>query len=146
MDKLLESPLLDLKQELTETPDYNQGEDDYLKGLRKRLEIARDARDETHDEFDGMSYITNYELNERIANTYILPKRNKEDTNFQSGTVRQKLFALLSALVNLNLSGDISAFDDEGLEVQALGDAMEDVVLKTKELDNDDEKKYLRHY
>lgn len=143
----LESPLVkDLQEELTKRPKYSDLEETYLKGLRKKMESARDARDTNHDEFDGMDYVAQYELNERFANTYIAPKRNKEDTNFQSGTIRQKLFALLSALVNLNLSGDISAFDNEGLEVQALGDAMEDVILKTNELDNDDEKKYLRQY
>lgn len=142
----VKSPLLEKTEDVVEKPDYSPEEEEYLKGLRKRMEEARSMRDQEHDEFDGMDYITNYQLNERFANTYIAPKRNKEDTNFQSGTVRQKLFALLSALVNLNLSGDISAFDSEGLEVQALGDAMEDVILKTNELDNDDEKKYLRQY
>lgn len=143
----LESPLIqDLTKELIERPDYTEEEELYLKGLRTRLETARDNRDQQHDEFDGMDYITNYELNERFANTFIAPKKNKEDTNFQSGTIRQKLFAILSSLVNLNLGGDISAFDKDGLKVQALGDAMEDVMLKTNELDNDEEKKYLRHY
>ena len=143
----LESPLIkDLKEEIISQPEYTQEEETYLRGLRSRMESARNSRDQEHDEFDGMSYQTHYELNERVANTFIAPKRNKEDTNFQSGTIRQKLFALLSALVNLNLSGDISAFDKEGLEIQALGDAMEDVVLKTNELDNDEEKKYLRQY
>lgn len=140
------SVLLEKKLETVPRPEYSPDEEKYLGALRLRMESARNARDQEHDEFDGMSYVTQYELNERLANTYIQPKRNKEDTNFQSGIIRQKLFALLSALVNLNLSGDISAFDKNGLQIQALGDAMEDVILKTNELDTDDEKKYLRHY
>ena len=138
-------PLLE-KEEIIESPKYSEDEITYLGALRTRLENARDMRDREHEEFDGMSYVTNYELNEQIANTFIAPKRNKEDTTFQSGTVRQKLFAVLSALVNLDLSGDISAFDKEGLKIQSLGDAMEDIILKTDELDIDDEKKYLRQY
>lgn len=140
------SILLEKEKEIISRPQYTPDEEEYLKALKTRLENARDMRDGEHDEFDGMSYITNYELNEQLANTFVAPKRNKEDTNFQSGTVRQKIFALLSSLVNLNLTGDISAFDKEGFEVQALGDAMEDIVLKTNELDVDDEKKYLRQY
>ena len=141
------SPLLEpTQQPIAPRPTYTEEEETYLKGLRTRMEEARNMRDQQHEEFDGMSYIQQYDLNERIANTFIAPKVNKEDTNFQSGVVRQKLFALLSALVNLNLSGDISAFDKEGLKIQALGDAMEDIILKTNELDTDDEKKYLRQY
>ncbi len=143
----LESPLIEsLKQELIDRPTYSFDEDIYLGELKKKLELARDMRDATHDEHDGMDYVSNYEANERAANTFIPPKKNKEDSNFTSGTVRQKLFTLLSALINLNLSGDISAFDDEAMQVQSLGDAMEDVILKTEELDNDDEKKYLRYF
>ena len=142
----LQTSLVDKKEEIVERPKYSGDEELYLSGLKKRLESARNDRDQEHVELDGMSYVTNYELNERIANNYLAPKRNKEDTNYQSGTVRQKLFSLLSALVNFNLSGDISAFDEEGLKIQALGDAMEDVHLKTNELDNDDEKKYLRQF
>jgi len=140
------SPLLEEKEKQIPPPVYTKEEETYLKGLRTRMENARNMRDRDHDEFDGMDYITYYERNEQVANTFIEPKRNKEDTTFQSGTVRQKLFAVLSALVNLDLSGDIAAFDKDGLEIQAVGDAMEDIILKTKELDVDDEKKYLRQY
>ena len=125
---------------------YSVKEEKYLRNLQKKMENSRDARDRSHEEFDGMSYVGQYDLFERLANTYIAPKINKEDTNFQSGTIRTKLFAILSSLVNLNLSGDISSFDKEGLKIQALGDAMEDVILKTNELDGDDEKKNLRQY
>lgn len=140
------SDLLDTKLPAVPTPNYTDEERLYLAGLLRRMKTAKDQRDQSFDEWDGMDYLTMYEANERAANTYIQPKKNREDTNFQSGTIRQKLFSLLSALVNLNLTGDISAYDKEGLKIQAMGDAMEDIILKTDELDNDDEKKYLRHY
>jgi hypothetical protein len=141
------------KSELLETvvaeiprPKYSTDEITYLKGLRGRMESAKEARDNSHEEFDGMDYTTYYYTNERLANTYIQPKKNKEDSNFQSGTTRQKILALLSALTGLDLRGDISAFNQDGFAIQAMGDAMEDVILKTNELDTDDEKKYLRQY
>lgn len=146
MEEELKSPLLEKQDEAIMPPDYTQEEKDYLGGLRKRMELARNARDIEHDEYDGMSYVTQYEMNERLANTFIQPKRNKEDSNFQSGVIRQKIFSLLSAVTNLDLRGDISAYDKDGFEIQALGDAMEDIHLKTDELDNDDEKKFLREY
>ena len=132
--------------EVIKRPDYSEKEEVYLRGLRKRMETARNNRDTSHDEFDGMDFLTYYIKNERLANTYVEPKLNKEDSNFQSGTIRTKLFALLSSIVNLDLSGDISALDKNNMKVQILGDAMEDIMLKTSELDNDDEKKLLRQY
>jgi hypothetical protein len=146
--ELLKSPTMrvDGKEPVIESPKYSDEEELYLKNLRKRMEFAKNARDTQHDELDGMDYVSHYDLNEKLANTFIKPKQNKEDTNFQSGTIREKLFALLSALVNLNLSGDISAFDDQGLVIQGMGDAMEDIIEKTDELDMDDDKKLRRQY
>lgn len=143
------SPTVELAKEQPEEPQdpkYSEEESLYLKGLKKRLESARDDRDRPHEELNNMSYLDHYAMEERLANTFIKPKKNKEDTNFQSGTIRQKIFALLAPIVNLNLTGDISAFDDQGLAVQGVGDAMEDIHLKTNELDKDDEKKLLREY
>ena len=140
------SPLLIKEEEIIKSPEYTDKEKTYLGGLRKRLESARTARDTQHPEFDGMDYVTYYNTNEELANTQLKPKLNKEDTDFQSGTIRTKMMALLAPVVNLDLSGDISAFDKNGFKLQALGDAMEDVNLKTNELDGDDEKKMLRQY
>lgn len=140
------SILLEEKEEIIKSPKYKEDEEKYLDGIKERMETARDNRDCNHEEFDGMDYITYYETNERLANTYIKPKKNKEDSNFQSGTIRQKLFSLLSAVLNLDLRGDISAFNQDGFEVQAMGDGMEDIILKTNELDCDDEKKLLRQH
>ena len=145
-EKKEKSPVIEELQDIVEKPNYSEEEQKYIQGLRKRMEEAQEQRDKGHNEFDGMDYITYYESNEFLANTFVKPKINKEDSNFQSGVIRQKLFALLSALLNLDLKGDISAFDKNGFNIQSAGDAMEDIILKTDELDNDDEKKYLRQY
>lgn len=140
------SPLNQTELDEIKAPEYTDEEELYIKGLRKRLQNAQIARDTQHNEFDGMDYLTYQETNEQLANTYIQPKKNKEDSNFQSGTIRTKMMALLASIINLDLSGDIAAFDKNGFKVQALGDAMEDVILKTNELDNDTEKKLMRQY
>ena len=97
------SPILaDRKEaEQVKVPEYSQDERDYLAGLQLRLERARNVRESPHEEFDGMSYTEWFTSNERGANTYVPPKKNREDTNFVSGTIRDKLFALLAALRNL---------------------------------------------
>ena len=111
-----------------------------------RLEQAQIQRDRVHDEFDGLTLAQYYDANEKGANTYIPPKKNKEDTNFVSGTIRQKLFSYLSYVNSLDLSPSISAYDQKNLEIRGLGLSMEDIVRKTEELDEDDEKKMLRQY
>lgn len=147
MSNKVSSPVLDEKnKQQVEIPDYSQEERDYLSGLQTRLERARNAREDTHDEFDGMTYSQYYDVNNRAANTIIPPKQNREDSNYSSGAVREKLFAILSALINLDLAGDISALDSNELLVAQLGDAMEDIVLKCKQLDGDDEKQMVRWY
>ena len=128
------------------TPDYSDDESLYIRGLQVRLEKARDQRDQPHEEFDGMTYLEWYDMNEKMANTYIPPKKNKTDTTFVSGTIRQKLFALLAHINNLDLSPDISAYDSNNFSVQSLGDAMEDIFAKLDEDNGEDEKKMLRQY
>lgn len=105
---------------------------------------AKDQRESPHDEFDGMTYSQYFESNEKGANTYIAPKKDKYDNNFQSGTIRNKLISVASAANNLNLSPDISAYDQDSYEISKLGNGIEQVVYKTEELEVDEEKKIYR--
>jgi len=140
------SPLLEDKDKPVKIPNYSPDEIKYLGRLQSRLEFAKTQRDSPHDEFDGMSYVEYWQDNEKGGNTYIEPKKNKEDTTFQSGIIRQKIFALLSSLMNLDLSPEINAFDENDIQNQQLGNALEDIIEKTNEMDEDDEKKVLRTY
>ena len=125
-------------------PDYDPDQILYLAGLQKRLEIARLNRDTQHDELDGMDYTTRYEDEERLANSFIPPKKNKTDTNFISGTIRHKMLALLSAVNMLNLEPEYSAYDRRNILVDELGDALGVVRKKTEEIDEDEEKRLMR--
>ena len=110
----------------------------------KRLQLARDNREQMHDEFDGMTYTQYHESNEKGANTYIKPKKDKYDNNFQSGTIRSKMMSVVSNIANLNLSPDISAHDAENVEINKLGNGMEHIIYNTEELEGDEEKKIAR--
>lgn len=141
------SPLLESDYDASKgRPPYTDDEMKYLSRLQTRLEIARDQREMMHPEFDGMTFSEWWDMNEKAANTYIEPKRNPEDTPFQSGTIRQKLLALLAVLNNLDMQPDVSAFDENAFEVQGMGQAIEDVMYKSSQMDEDDEKKMLRQY
>ena len=127
-------------------PDYTSEEQTYIGKLQRRLETARNNRDQAHGEFDNVDYISYWWANERGANTVIQYKKNKDDTAFQSGTLRTKMLAFLSTFLGLNLSPDVTAFDANNFPVGALGEAIEDVMEKCDELENDEEKKMLRWY
>jgi hypothetical protein len=122
------SPLLKDTEKQIDAPRYSDEEQVYFKNLVRRIVSARDERDEPHDEFDGMTYLQYCEANRKLANSYVEPKKQKYDNNFVSGIVRQKLFAYLSAINNLDLSSDVQAYNDKIKEERALGESLEDIM------------------
>lgn len=138
---ILEEEIKDI-EELKYTPE----EEDYIKNLRKRLDSAKELRDQSYDEFDGMSLVQYWQTNENLANTMLSSVKNKGDVDYKSGTLRTKMFALLNSIQGLNLSPQIEAFDSNDIPIQTLGNVMEDIIDKTEELEGDDEKRALRQY
>ena len=125
---------------------YSEKDKTYIGDIKKRLELARDARNQTHTEFDGMTYNEYFSSNEKGANTHIEPKKNKYDSNFQSGTIRNKMMPVVSNIANLNLSPDISAHDKDNVLINKLGNGMEHIIYETEELEGDEEKKIEREW
>lgn len=144
-DEKLDSPLLSDGIKVT-PPKYSDNEMKYMSAVKSRMEKARDDRDTEHQELDGMTYLQYDELNEKLANTFIGKRTNKNDVNYSSGTVRDKLFAYVAAINKENLSGGVMAFDREESLISSLGTGMTDIIRKTEELDMDEEKKLMRHY
>ena len=127
-------------------PDYSPKETMYLQRLQADLETARNARDCNHDEFDGMTFVESWQAEEKAANTYILPKINEGDNNFQSGIQRDSILSVVAQVANMDLNSDIHAYDENQFEVTGLGKAIETIIEKYKYLDNDSEKKIERAY
>lgn len=124
-----------------EDPDYTKEERDYLKFLIKRACNDRDARDRHHPELDDMSYLEYYDNNRKKDLSYIPPKENRQDVRIVTGTTREKDTTLLSSMLNLNLEPDVSAFDENNLFVSELGSNMEDMVMKSREMEDYDRKR-----
>jgi hypothetical protein len=136
----------DLVRESVERPNYEDSEIQYLGALKGRLKRAMEDRDQPHEFFDGMTYVERCAQNRRLANTYIKPKANKQETNFSTGSAHQKFVALVAGVFNNNFEPDITAFNEDDLAIGELGEAMEDILLKTEELDMDEEKKLRRQW
>lgn len=137
-----------LQEEREDTPTiiYSDEEKEYIRRLQKRLDDAKKMRDQAYEEFDGMSWMEYWHSNERWANTMLRAKKNKSDVTFQSGTLRTKMMAFLASFLGLNLKPDISAFNDSDIPLNTLGQAMVDIIEKTEEWENDEEKRMLRQY
>ena len=126
--------------------DYSEEQEKYLSAIKTRIQKAKTMRDKPHIEFDNMSYIQAWQMNEKLANVYLKALKNKNDTNFQSGTLRTKLLAFLSAFQTLNLEQEIDAYDKKDMLVQGLGEAVATIIKKTEEVEEDREKKMIRQY
>lgn len=130
-----------------EVPDikYTEEERAYRAKLINWLFNSHEVRESIHDEFDGMGYTQRWNEDERKKNIYIPPRLNKQDANVVTGTTRQKIMGFAAAINNLNLLGDITAFDNHtNLIIPALGESMEGILRKTEELEMDEIKRLNR--
>jgi len=98
--------------------------------------LARDNREAPHPEFDDMTYSQYYDSNKRADLSYIPPKKNKADKRIVTGYTREKDTTLLSALLGYNFQPDITVYNGSELIVSELGNNMEDVVKKTREVED----------
>lgn len=144
MDKTI---LKDAKVDAASTMPPDSSEDRAYDLARiNEMVTARNVRETPHDEFDGMTYIQRCEANRKLANTFIQPKKNKEDTNYQGGTVRQKLNTYLSYLNNISIDAEVRAFDDKNVEDVSLGSSLSDIIQDSNVHDKDEEKRLYRQY
>ena len=147
-EEIPQSELLEYNKNDTEEEKliYTNEESTYLANLKSKLEHSRDEREVPREEFDGLNYYSQYDANERGANTTIKPLKNKGESTFQSGTLRTKMMTLLNSIESLNLRPQVMAYNMYDLVIASLGQAMEDIIEKVDEVNNDDELKSLRQY
>jgi len=128
---------------------YSDEENLYVGKILAKLLQAKTSRDNIHTEFNGKTYLEWFRNNEEIANTTILTTSENKDLAVHSGTVEQKLLAVMAEVNRLNLTGETRVFDQENNELQELGMAITDIVHKTEEIEEsisvaNQEKKLMR--
>jgi len=116
-------------------PVYTEEEAKYRASLITKLCEARDEREKPHTEFDDMPYSLYYETNRKADLSYIPPKKNKDDKRIVTGITRNKDTNLLSTLLSYNFEPNITAYDDEEIIYAELGNHAEDIVKKSRELE-----------
>ena len=105
----------------------------------KRFEKAKQQRQQKYKAFDDLDYETDYYLNEEAANSYLRKKLNDDEVRINTGTTEKKVEAVHNELVSLNLQPEVRAFDLTDLEVKSLGQDITDLVLRTNEIEKDDD-------
>jgi len=111
--------------------------------LITKLEAASEIRESHFTEFDDQNYSYYYEKNAEAANSYLRPKKNKEDTRIVTGTTKEKVNTMLSACLNYNFEAEIQAYDENNLVVEGLGKEMQDMVTKSREIEGYEDKRKL---
>ena len=122
-------------------PKYNDIEASFRSDIIVSMENAKEQRSQSHVEFDDMDYVTYWTTNAKAANAYIPPKVDEQDVRTTSGTTLEKKNVLLTSILNLNLEPDIEAYDKSDNHIEELGTLMEDLIKKSRKIENYDEKR-----
>lgn len=143
--KVKGQPAAETQEELKRTDPQVQ----YQSYLEQRITYAQEVRDRNWPEFSNKTYLQYYQDNEKIANTYVEPKKNLDEVSLASGTIESKLGTLLSHIDNLNLLPEVLAYDRDDKPLRDLGVAFTDILDKVAEHDGgtdggDSEKRLLR--
>lgn len=126
-----------------ESVKYTPEEAKYRGFLMDRMIRARDQREAPHIEFDDKSYSAQHVENAKAANSYNPPRKNREDSRIVTGTTREKEGTLLSAVLNYNFEGSITPYDKNDNALYELGETVEDLVRKSRSMENWDDKRRL---
>lgn len=111
---------------------YSPEELSYRGVLIDNLNRANNQRLASYVELDDMDYLTYYESNAKAANSYIPPKKDIEDTRIVTGITHEKELSLQSAMLQYNFEADIEAYDALDLRIEKLGNTMQDMIKKSR--------------
>lgn len=104
-----------------------------------RVTEARDQRGGFLSYFDDLSYEGDYVLNQQARNSYLRKKMNDDEVRIVTGTTEKKIETVVNELLLLNLQPEITAYDNNGLEIEDLGQEIGDIIKRTNEIEHDDD-------
>jgi hypothetical protein len=120
--------------------EYTDAEKEYRAKVLARIEAMYEERERPRMQFDDMTYSQWDDVNQQIDSSYIPPARNKGDVRIVTGMTREKDTSLVSTALSLKASGSVKAFDENNQIVVGLGEEMEDMVNKSFEIEELDDK------
>lgn len=112
--------------------EYSAAAKQYINFRRQRMIAARDSRDMAHDEMDGMTFLKWYDVMKKADDQYVAPRRNKTDTSINTGTIRDKDTTLVEYANKYDFEPVAQVFDDNDNMMDTLATTAEDMVRKSK--------------
>ncbi len=112
--------------------EYSEAMKNYIMHKRRRMIAARDARDVPRDETDNMPFLKWYDIQKKADDQYIAPRKNKTDTEINTGTIRDKDTTLVEYAMKYDFEPVAQVFDDEDEMLEELAETAEDMVRKSK--------------
>jgi hypothetical protein len=142
-DKNIEKDYSKEEEKQAEEIKYTDAELKYRSELIRRAVAARDERDKSWKEFNGMGYIQWYNSNRELAYAYLEPRKEPEEISITTGTTKNKNTSILNTLLNYNMEPNIMAYDKADVPLNSLGYVIEGMVKKSRDLELYEEKKRL---
>lgn len=126
----------DRKEAAFPQPDYSEAKKKHILFRRQRMVASRDTRDTTHDEFDGMGFIKWHDTMKKLDDQYVAPRKNKQDTSINMGTVRDKDTSLVEYAMKYDFEPVAQAYDDSDMILEEMAETGEDLVVKSKHMES----------
>ena len=124
-----------MEETLTPSVNYDKKELEARSNILIDCSNAALQRKKNFAEFDDMDYETWYWKAKKASSAYIEPKENEGDVRVVTGTTREKGNILVNTLLNYNLEADVTAYDENDVKIQELGELGEKMIRKSRQLE-----------
>lgn len=114
---------------------YSEAAKKHILFRRQRMIAARDVRDLPHTEFDDMGFLVYYEMLKKADDQYVAPRKNKQDTSINLGTIRDKDTSLVEYAMRYDFEPVAQVYDENDESLEELAETGEDLVKKSKQLE-----------
>lgn len=123
--------------------EYTPAEKYYRAQTLSLLEKMRDEREKVRPQFNDLTYSQADDSYIKADISYIPPAKNKGDTRIVTGMTREKDSTLLSTTLSYDFEPNITAYDLSDMMVDEVGEQMEDLVRKSRQMEGYDDKRPL---
>lgn len=110
---------------------YSEAAKNYIRFRRARMVASRDTRDSPLDIFDNMPFLKYYGILKKADDQFIEPRKNKQDTSINTGTIRDKDSTLLQYAMKYDFECVAQCYDEEDDMLVELAETSEDMVTKS---------------
>lgn len=111
---------------------YSDAAKKYIQFRRQRMVAARDVRDAPRQEYDDMPFLKYWDILKKADDQYVAPRKNKTDTSINTGTIRDKDTSLLEYAMKYDFEPVAQVFNDEDDMLAEVAETGEDLVRKSK--------------